>query len=63
MWQKILTSLLSYVIGKLIGLITNKWDEYQEDQEKKEEIKVKVKAIKNAKTKEEFRVAIRDLSI
>ena len=63
MLEKLLYSLLTYFIDKLIGLITSKWEDYQEDEKLKEEVKLKVKAIKNAKTKEEFRTAIRDLSI
>lgn len=63
MWQKLLQYALTYLLDKIIALITSKWDEYQEDEKKKEEVKLKVKAIKDAKTKEELRTAVRDLSI
>jgi len=63
MWQKLLQYALTYLLDKILSLITRKWDDYQEDKKLKEELKKKVKAIKNATTKEELRTAIRDLSI
>ena len=63
MWFSLLKYAISFLLGKLIKLAREKFEDYQEDQKKKEEIKSKVKAIKNAKTKEELRIAIRDLSI
>ncbi len=63
MWQSFLKVALSILIDKLMGLITKEWKEYQENEKNREEIKKKVKAIKDAKTKEEIRRAVRDLSI
>jgi methionine salvage enolase-phosphatase E1 len=63
MWFSLLKYAISFLLGELIKLAREKFEDYQEDQKKKEEIKSKVKAIKNAKTKEELRIAIRDLSI
>lgn len=63
MWQKLLYSILTYLIEKLLNLAVSKWEEYREDQEKQEELKRKVKALKDAKTKDEIRSAIRNLSI
>jgi len=63
MWFSLLKYAISFLLGELIKLAREKFEDYREDQKKKEEIKSKVKAIKNAKTKEELRIAIRDLSI
>ena len=63
MWQKALQYVLAYLVDKIISLITGKWEEYQEDEERKKDVKKKVKAIKEAKSKDELRIAIRDLSI
>lgn len=63
MWFSLLKYAISFLLGELIKLAREKFEDYREDQKKKEEIKSKLKAIKNAKTKEELRIAIRDLSI
>jgi hypothetical protein len=63
MLQGLLKFALTFILEKLLGLLSDKFDEYKENQELKKEIKLKVKAIKDAKTKEEIRVAVRDLSI
>jgi ABC-type uncharacterized transport system substrate-binding protein len=63
MWEKLLQFALTYLLDKLVSLITREWDEYKDDKEEKKKLNQKVGAIKNAKTKEEFRTAIRDLSI
>lgn len=63
MLERLAQFVLSFLLDKLFGFITKQWDEYKQDKEKKEELKKKVKAIKDAKTKEELRSAVRDLSI
>lgn len=63
MFERLLQFVLTYVLDKLLALITRKWDEYKQDERKRDEIKQKVQKIKDAKTKEEIRSAIRDLSI
>lgn len=63
MWQSILKTALSILIEKILVLITKEWAEYKDNKETKEEIKKKVKAIKDAETKDEIRIAVRDLSI
>jgi len=63
MWIKLLQYALSFILGRIMEYLKSEWDEYQEDEIKKKEVKIKIKAIKNAKSKEELRVAIRDLHI
>lgn len=67
MWMKLLQFVATYLMDKLLGKL---WSEYEKDKElkdadkvSKEEINKKVKALKNAKTKEEIRIAINDLSL
>jgi|AntAceMinimDraft_13_1070369.scaffolds.fasta_scaffold00150_6 methionine salvage enolase-phosphatase E1 len=63
MLEKLAQYALSFLIEKLISFITKEWEEYKVDQTKRKEVTKKVKAIKDAKTKDEIRNAIRDLSI
>ena len=63
MGSKLLQTVLTIVLNWLLNLITSKWDDYKADESKKQEIKLKVKAIKDAKTQDEIRDAVRDLSI
>lgn len=63
MWQNLLKFALTFVLERLLRLITKKWDEYVDDKKRREDIKKKVQRIKDAKTKEEIRSAVRDLSI
>jgi hypothetical protein len=63
MGSKLLQTALTIVLNWLLNLITSKWDDYKADESKKQEIKLKVKAIKDAETQDEIRNAVRDLSI
>jgi len=63
MLERLIQFILTYLIDKLISVLTDKWDEYRDDQAAKEEVNKKVKALKDAKTKEEFRTAISNLSL
>ena len=62
MWYKLLQFALTFLLNRLIEYVKEEYADAQEDQAKREEINLKVKAVKDARTKEELRTAIANLS-